>query len=714
MHYRSEVQSPFDKALAAFAQLAALRLNVRRVLISFFDRTDEYILAEATRSLSLQSNKAPTPEDEVWAGTTVMKRPSTLCGHTYETTADKQSPSPLLNVITDMVHLESYPRMPPDTRFYAGVPITTSSGFHIGTFAAFDDTFRTGLTAEEAEFIHFMADTTMTHIEMVKGAEEHRRAAQMMSGLGSFVEGKASLEEWSPGCVPGGDTGNVTKNIESLGGRLGSFGPYAPTETVASATEGARQAQRTETSKDVQQGIAKQPTLDTPRETLSSTSRSTAVLTDDAPAGPRSAGARSLQNQIVSDNVRGTFSRAANIIFKSIDVHGAAFFDASVGTFGGLVNELNNLDNSSTLTVKAGQDREEDNGKGGEEQEKECEILGYATPEGNSLDARTISPDRFPVAESFLQNLLKEYPNGKIFNFDEGLQFPQSLHTGNTPQSGDNLGEQVFPPDPPLDNPSDKESRRLQRQHDLRKLQQIFSVVRSLAFVPLWDSHRMRWYAGAIAWSCSPVRLLHQDSELSFMAAFGQCIMTEVTRLETAVADKAKSDLIGSISHELRSPLHGVLGNIECLEETQLDTFQQSLTHSIEACGRTLLDTMDHLLDFAKMNNFAEASNSNRSAERRDLGGKSSTSTPISGMMKIDSDVDVAAITEEAVDAVFKGHDYTAIARSYDGRRNPSSQGGMRIYPEGVSSQERDVNVVLDISKTENVAWLMRLKLGAW
>lgn len=666
-----------------------------------------YTLAEATRSLSLQSNKASMPEDEVWAGTTVFRRPSTLCGHTYKATADKQSPSPLLDVITDMTHLKSYPRMPPGTRFYAGVPITTSSGFHIGTFAAFDDKIRTALTTEEVEFIHFMADTTMTHIEMVRGAEEHRRAAQMVSGLGSFVEGKASLEEWSPG----GHNRNDTKNIESLGGRLGSSDLYAPSETVAAATEGARQARRTESSKDVQQGKPQQPILDTPRETRSSTPRSAAVSTHDVPVGPISAGAGSLQNQIVSDNVRTTFSRAANIIFKSIDAHGAAFFDASVGTFGGLVNELQNLGNPCNLTVKAGQDREEDDGKGGEEQEKKCEIIGYATRDGNSLQAQTISPHRFPLAESFLQNLLKEYPNGKIFNFDEGQQYPRSLHTQRTP---DDLAEQVFPPDPPLDDPSDKESRRLQRQHDLRKLQQIFSGVRSLAFVPLWDSHRMRWYAGAIAWSCSPVRLLHQDSELSFMAAFGQCIMTEVTRLETAMADKAKSDLIGSISHELRSPLHGVLGNIECLEETQLDIFQRSLTHSIEACGRTLLDTMDHLLDFAKMNNFAEAFPANQSAERRDLGEQPTTSTPISGMMKIDSDVDVAAITEEAVDAVFKGHDYTAIARSYDGRQNPSAQGGMRIHPEGASRQERDVKVVLDISKTENVAWLMRVKPGAW
>lgn len=67
--------------------------------------------------------------------------------------------------------------------------------------------------------------------------------------------------------------------------------------------------------------------------------------------------------------------------------------------------------------------------------------------------------------------------------------------------------------------------------------------------------------------------------------------MTEVSRLETIQADQQKSDFIGSISHELQSPLHGILASLEFLNDTHVDSFQKSLTSTIKTCGRTLLDT---------------------------------------------------------------------------------------------------------------------------
>jgi hypothetical protein len=42
-----------DKALTAFAQLAVLRLNVKRAMVSLIDATTQTILAEATRNLRL-------------------------------------------------------------------------------------------------------------------------------------------------------------------------------------------------------------------------------------------------------------------------------------------------------------------------------------------------------------------------------------------------------------------------------------------------------------------------------------------------------------------------------------------------------------------------------------------------------------------------------------------------------------------------------------
>ncbi|KAK6850485.1 hypothetical protein PG995_004829 [Apiospora arundinis] len=46
-----EPKYPKDEALAAFVQLAVLRLNVKRAMISLIDKTHQMILAEATRNL---------------------------------------------------------------------------------------------------------------------------------------------------------------------------------------------------------------------------------------------------------------------------------------------------------------------------------------------------------------------------------------------------------------------------------------------------------------------------------------------------------------------------------------------------------------------------------------------------------------------------------------------------------------------------------------
>jgi hypothetical protein len=47
-------QASPDKALSAFIQLAVLRLNAKRGMISLIDGKNQYILAEATQTLSLE------------------------------------------------------------------------------------------------------------------------------------------------------------------------------------------------------------------------------------------------------------------------------------------------------------------------------------------------------------------------------------------------------------------------------------------------------------------------------------------------------------------------------------------------------------------------------------------------------------------------------------------------------------------------------------
>ncbi|CAG8144807.1 unnamed protein product [Penicillium nalgiovense] len=79
--------------------------------------------------------------------------------------------------------------------------------------------------------------------------------------------------------------------------------------------------------------------------------------------------------------------------------------------------------------------------------------------------------------------------------------------------------------------------------------------------------------------------------------------MAEIHRLDVEVAEKAKTKLVTSITHELRTPLHGILGTADILSDTALNAMQYGMVHTIESCGRTLLGTINNLLDLTFIDN---------------------------------------------------------------------------------------------------------------
>lgn len=103
------------------------------------------------------------------------------------------------------------------------------------------------------------------------------------------------------------------------------------------------------------------------------------------------------------------------------------------------------------------------------------------------------------------------------------------------------------------------------------------------------DSHQERWFAGCLVYSTDILRVLVPDDDLVYLAAFGNSIMAEVSRLNALVAAQMKLNFVSSISHELRSPLHGILASTEFLQDTNLNPPQADMVITINACGRTLL-----------------------------------------------------------------------------------------------------------------------------
>lgn len=125
------------------------------------------------------------------------------------------------------------------------------------------------------------------------------------------------------------------------------------------------------------------------------------------------------------------------------------------------------------------------------------------------------------------------------------------------------------------------------------RLKDYFPDAESFLFLPLWDWNRSRWLAASLLWSVERGRFTPED--LHYLRVLGKSIIAEIAHIDSVVNEKAKSDFVSSISHELRSPLHGVLANTELLQSTDLQPSQRDMVKMVQTCGSTLLDTMNYL-----------------------------------------------------------------------------------------------------------------------
>ena len=66
-------------------------------------------------------------------------------------------------------------------------------------------------------------------------------------------------------------------------------------------------------------------------------------------------------------------------------------------------------------------------------------------------------------------------------------------------------------------------------------------------------------------------------------------------------ANTAKSRFLATISHEVRTPMNGVLGMLELLQSSQLSQRQKKFTETAIRSGKILLSLINDILDFSKM-----------------------------------------------------------------------------------------------------------------
>ena len=720
-------------------------------------------MAESGKSLSLQKDNDES--DPLWHGVGTLKEGG-MGKHMMEVFCASESTVQFMEY-SDLSSHESFKDLPqvaghPHVRFFASVPLRTQlNSIVIGAYIVLSDKPRHRLSEEEILFLTDTSVTVMDYLEAARVNQKEYRAQRMVKAIGLFIEGKSSLRHWWLEAGHKILRSKVRKRVlhgdtldDQADAEFGIQDP--PDEYPANDVEELpyhelrQQLHQTPLSATFSQidGRDWRPRGDSfvsgsdatilssliSRPGIDRTSSVTTVDTvDDMPPDP---GARDhsvafeslnesilpdvskgLQEAVLSNNLKNIFARASNLIREANGVDGVIFYDASEVSFG-RGSEKKGMDvKAPSGFVKDGDTSTsgDDFGRGSSDTDamlsakkgmpmsgKFCDILGYSTRKRSSLLEHTPPEEHLRFAETVLRALLKRYPQGKVFNFDEGGSFSSS-DTDQMPSG--------------IDLPFDKRPQRMEsvdweanqknisREAEAAAILRAIPGARSVFWFPLWDQNRERWHSGSLVWSTCATRILCPMEDLTYLVAFGNSIMAEVGRLSAQVLSQMKTDFISSISHELRSPLHGVLASVEFLQETDMTEAQADMVNNIHASGKVLLDTVNHVLDFSKVNRRSRDKGRRSKKSRRYVrgSGKDCTGSVAAGIEASD----VCVLSEEVIESVYAGRNIGKLVLDASTGRNLAKRRSSFQKPI-----ELPVTVIVDIGWRPNRTF--DVDAGAW
>jgi signal transduction histidine kinase len=692
------VSSP-DKALTAFCQLAAMKLNVDRAMIFLFDADFGYILAEATRSMSLRDGAQHAAGDGLWLGHTQIPRGFSVCEHTVNlpqntgTNAHDPATTGMAHIINNLQSDTRFCNRPfvtegPRLRYYAGVPITSPKGINIGALCALDDEPRGTTTLEEVELLVDLAAAIMSHLEAVRAKAEFQRGSVMLGSLTAFVDDAAAMRDGvrnapghhqqkssapTPPAIPEllPDVGRSDSPIDQNGSVLGEIQtPPVTSEdlptTLLSSMEQLSVASSFTHPTPARAGGANLPPRDCrPPDAL-------AFVTDTA--------ALTSESQM-KNHVQNIYQLAAETLQHAMRLDGVIFLDAAGSSFDG-GNDIDESQRevypSSSGTTTANEARTPRSAEHVQHVHLADEIMSpfYATA-WSSASNRPSAPH---ISRHLVKFLTKKFQRGKIWH-------ASAEDESDAPSSSSLSSEPLITPAEPRIRGS--------TQH-ITALRQLLPDARSIMFFPIWNHGTGRWASSLILYDCSPLRTFSLENELQFTRAFSDVIMAELGRLDTQQLLQTKSTFISSISHELRTPLHGILGTVEHLKQQNLDTMTNQMVTLVEQCGMTMLDTINHVLDYSQVDHIvrqrstSEEDNADPRLQRKNT--MVAVSKPrLSSASLSRRGATVNRMTEATIDS---------LVYSY--------------YCNASAPTNRDITIILNVDPNPLIDWTCRLNPGAW
>lgn len=590
-------------------------------------------------------------------GTSILSRPEAVCEHCLHNTCIGRDPDGKTYTasglivpdcrLDDRFKSRVYVQSEPGVRFYAGVPIFSRKGYKVGAYAVSDEQPRDGLSIEDVKFMQSVAQAVTEHLEWARDRVDRFKGERIVRGLATFIEGCSS------------DDPILSKEDQ----------PQRPS--------------------------IKRP----PGMTITATRRSSLHNTMrkvDPDSNQRSQKATSppRKHKPQTDGLSRMYHRAADNLRSAILADGVVLFGATASSVQHRTRAVQVGQGGATkadglptqLDAEPDTFSTESSESDTSPLSRPCKLLAYSLADkGKPLDLE--QGPSFSIGA--LEKYFSLFPKGKTFTFTEegaGLSSDDDSASDGSPA------------------PAGGRSKRRKEKIDHKELLKKIPGAKAVVFLPLFDYVEDKLVGGCFLWTSVPGRMMNLDEDLSYLRAFGNSITSQVGRINTRKNEAAKTTFIASMSHELRSPLHGILGAAEFLKDAVTDSYEAGLVNSIATCGKTLLDTLNHVLDFSKINNLGSG-HLKKGAKHSKVISLSSDSME---SLNMTASVDLSILVEEVVDAVATGHNFKRLPRK---QQDDAILGGKdnQVAPE--PGTDHPVSILLDISP--RASWMVKTQPGA-
>lgn len=152
----------------------------------------------------------------------------------------------------------------------------------------------------------------------------------------------------------------------------------------------------------------------------------------------------------------------------------------------------------------------------------------------------------------------------------------------------------------------------------------------------------------------------------------------------------------------MRSPLHGILAATDFLSEHVDSKFAKSLLDTVRACGQTLLDTFEQILDYSKINSL-DMKRQLYSSRLRERGRNEKSRIESLRLLKV---VHVAAVVEDVIESVYSGYIFSNNLASRVWQLEPGDEHNQNSDGRNISP----IDILIDVAPHN---WEFMIEPGA-